>query len=183
LVVRTIVIPFISLALLCGSLLAQGTATDTTHSLTVTTGANGKVHVVSSATLVESAALFGSFSASLSLQYYGRTLSGGSITVQGTSDFGPCSSPASSPSIACNTVQYTCGAASFGSACSSTVTLATSSATTVVTLPSNSACTNGGSPCGPTNPFTIPLNFTLSNDPYYKTGPYSASLQFTLSAN
>ena len=180
---RTIVIPFISLALLCGSLYAQGTATDTTHSLTVATSAYGKVHVASASTLAESAALFGSFSASLSLQYYGRTLNGGSITVQGTTDFGTCSSPASSPSIACSTVKYTCGATSFGSACSSTVTLATSSATTVVTLPSNSACTHGGSPCGPTNPFTIPLNFTLSNDPYYKTGPYSATLQFTLSAN
>ena len=180
---RTIFIPIILLALLCGSLFAQGTATDTTHSLTVTTGANGKVHVVSSATLTESAALFGSFSGNLSLQYYGRTLNGGSITVQGTSDFGSCASPASSPSIACSTVHYTCGTASFGSACSSTVTLATSSATTVVTLPANSACVNGGSPCGPTNPFTIPLNFTLSNDPYYKTGPYSATLQFTLSAN
>ena len=180
---RIIVIPFIFLALLCGSLYAQGTATDTTHSLTVTTNPYGKVHVASAATLSEAAALFGGFSGNLSLQYYGRTLNGGTITVQGTADFGTCSSPASSPSIACNTVHYTCGTASFGSACSSTITLATSSATTVVTLPSNSACTNGGSPCGPTNPFTIPLNFTLSNDPYYKTGPYSASLQFTFSAN
>ena len=180
---RNIVIPFISLALFCGSLLAQGTVTDTTHSLTVATSANGKLQVVSSATLAESAAIFGSFSTGISLQYYARTLNGGSITVQGTSDFGSCASPASSPSIACNTVHYTCGAASFGSACSSSVTLATSSATTVVTLPANSACVNGGNPCGPTNPFTIPLNFTLSNDPHYKTGPYSATLQFTISAN
>jgi len=161
---------------------AQGTVSDTTHSLTVATNANGKIHVASSASLTESGVPFGDFSASVSVQYYARTLTGGQITVQATSDFGACASPATSPSIACNTVQYSCGVASFGSACTTTVTLSTSSATSVLTLPSNSACVNGGNPCGPANPFTVPLNFTLSNDPNYKTGSYSATLQYTLSA-
>lgn len=166
------------------SLWAQGTATDTSHSLTIATAANGKVHVVQSvATLTESAGLFASFSTGLSLQYYARTLNGGQITVQATGDFGACSSPASAPSVACSVVQYTCGTSSFGTGCSSPVTLSTASATTVITLPANSACVNGGSACGTSNPFTVPLNFTLSNDPYYKTGSYSATLQFTLSAN
>jgi hypothetical protein len=172
----------ISILAISASCSAQGIATDTSHSLTIATAANGKLHAIPAALLTESAALFGNFSANASLQYYARTLSGGQITVQAISDFGACASPATAPSIACNTVHYTCGTVSFGSACSSTVTLSTSSATTVLSLPVNSACMNGGSPCGATNPFTLPLSFTATNDPYYKTASYSATLQFTLSA-
>lgn len=179
---RPVITNVVLLTALSVSLWAQGTVSDTTHSLTVATNANGKIHVASSASLTESGVPFGDFSASVSVQYYARTLTGGQITVQATSDFGACASPATSPSIACNTVQYSCGVASFGSACTTTVTLSTSSATSVLTLPSNSACVNGGNPCGPANPFTVPLNFTLSNDPNYKTGSYSATLQYTLSA-
>jgi hypothetical protein len=131
---------------------------------------------------VESAALFGNFTASISLQYYARTLTGGQITVQATSDFGACANPASNPSIACNAVHYTCGTASFGNACTTSVTLSTTSSTNVLALPLDSGCSNGGNPCGPTNPFTVPLTFTLSNDPHYQTGSYSATLLFTISA-
>lgn len=179
-VLRRIVVRFVWMWLLCSPLWAQGTATDTSHTLTVTTSANGKVHVASSASLTESGALFGNFTASISLQYYARTLTGFQITAQATSDFGACSP--GTPSIACNTVHYTCGTASFGNACTTSTTLSTSSATNVLALPSATGCVNGVNPCGPTNPFTVPLTFTLSNDPAYQTGSYSATLQFTLSA-
>ena len=166
-----------------GRLLAQGTATDTSHSVTVTTSAAGKLHVVqATATLIRGAALFSAYSTGVTLQYYARTLSGGQITVQATSDFAICGSPATAPSVACNTVHYTCGSASFGTACVSTQTLSTTSSTPVIALPSSSGCTNGGSPCGAANPFSVPLTFTLSNDPNYKTGTYTATVQFTISA-
>ena len=161
----------------------QGTATDTSHSLTVNTSAAGKLHVVqTTATFIRGAALFSAYSTTVTLQYYARTLSGGQITIQATSDFASCGSPATAPSVACNAVQYTCGSASFGTACVSTQTLSTASSTPVITLPNSSGCTNGGSPCGAANPYSVPLSFTLSNDPNYQTGTYTAVVTFTISA-
>lgn len=169
--------------ILSASLFGQGTVTDTTHSVSVTTSAAGKLHVVqATATLIRGAALFSAYTTTLTLQYYARTLSGGQITVKANSDFAACGSPATAPSVACNVVQYSCGSASFGTACVSTQTLSTSTSTTVLTLPNSSGCTNGGSPCGAANPYSLPLTFTVSNDPNYQTGTYTATVQFTISA-
>src|SRR5258706_10775383 len=92
--------------MMCGGrLLGRGTAPDRSHSVTISPSAAGKLHVVqATATLTRGAALFSAYSAGVTLQYYARTLSGGQITVQATSDFAPCGSPATAPSVACNTV-------------------------------------------------------------------------------
>ena len=166
-----------------GRLLAQGIATDTTHSLTITTNPAGKLHMVqSTATFTPGAAIFGSYGTAVTVQYYARTSAGGTITAKSISDFATCGAPATAPSVACNAVKYTCAAVTFGTGCASTQTLSTTTSTSVVSLPPSSGCTNGGSPCGPANPSGISLTFTLTNDPNYKTGTYSAIVQFTISA-
>jgi hypothetical protein len=77
---------------------------------------------------------------------------------------------------------YTCTGATLGSNCSGMQTVSTVLATNVVTAIPAGSCTGGGSPCTTANPNTVNLNFSLTDDPKYKTGSYSATLTFTISA-
>ena len=122
---------------------------------------------------------FLSFTGSLNLQYLARTTTtsgGGSITLKAQSDFSPTGGPAIAK------LQYTCSAATLGTSCSGTQTVSLT-ATPVVTLPS-SACTGSGgsSSCPGTNPQTATVNFSLPDNPVYKTGTYSVTLTLTISA-
>jgi hypothetical protein len=54
-------------------------------------------------------------------------------------------------------------------------------ATNVVTIPAG-VCTGAGAPCNNASPNTVSVNFTLTDDPKYKTGTYTATLTWTISA-
>lgn len=156
----------------------MGAATATvSNSLNPSIGAAGVLAAPATATFTNTGTLFSAYSGTISLQYLARTSSagGGTLTLRVTQDF-----QTGGPSVAAGDLTYTCGAASLGSACGST-TASTSSETPVVTLPS-SACTGGGSPCSATNPNTVALTFTLADQPVDKTGSYTATVQFTISA-
>jgi hypothetical protein len=43
-------------------------------------------------------------------------------------------------------------------------------------------CTGAGSPCNNAATNTVSVSFTLTDDPKYKTGSYSATLTWTISA-
>jgi len=153
-----------------------GTAT---QGLAASIQAIGKLAVPASIMLSTSTNTFSSYTGLMSVSYRARTSAGGggTITVQGTSDF----APASGPSIAAGDLTYTCSGATLGSACSGTQTVSRGASTPVVSLPA-AGCTGGGSPCSGVDPNSVSVSFTLTNDPQYQTGTYSATLTFTISA-
>jgi hypothetical protein len=122
---------------------------------------------------------FSGFSGTLPISYRVRTTQGGggTLTLQVTSDF----SPAGGPSAASGALTYTCSGATLGAGCSGTQTASTGSQTPVLTLPS-SACTGGGGACSSQDPNTVNVTFSLTDNPAYSTGSYSASLTFIISA-
>lgn len=148
-----------------------------TNTLNANIGALGVLAAPGMATLSNTGTLFNAYNGTVALQYRARTSAagGGTLTMQVTQDF-----QTGGPSVAGGDLTYSCGAASLGTACANT-TASTSSATQVVTLPS-SACTGGGSPCSGTDPNTVTLTFTLADQPVDKTGTFTATVQFTISA-
>lgn len=138
-----------------------------------------KVSVPASLNLTAGATRFAPFSGTLAVSYRARTTPGGSgtITVRVTSDF----IPTGGPSAAAAALSYTCGSASLGTPCSGTQTASTTVQTPVLTLPA-SACTGGGGACSASDPASVNLNLTLTDNPGYATGSYSAQLTFTISA-
>jgi hypothetical protein len=136
-------------------------------------------------TLTKTGSTFSNYTGSLTIQYDARTTQstgGGTITVQATSDFTPAGGPSiASPPSTGDALQYTCSGATLGTACSGTQKVSTTTSTNVVTL-APSECTGGGGSCSSSSPNTVTLNFTLTDDPEYKTGSYSATLTFTISA-
>ena len=140
-----------------------------------------------SLTLSKTGTLFNSYTGSITIQYRARTTATtgtGSITVKASTDF-PCASGGpciTTPPSAGDALTYTCTAATLGTNCSGTQTVGTGTATNVVTAIPAGSCTGGGSPCTTADPNTVNLNFSLTDDPKYKTGTYSATLVFTISA-
>ena len=149
--------------------------------------AEGGLFTIPSVTLTKTGTIFNSYTGNLTgLQYRARTTStgGGSITVKATTDFpcasgGPCIATPPTPGDA---LTYVCSGATLGSNCSGTQTVSTTTSTSVVSGIPASACTGGGGSCSTADPNTVNLTFILTNDPKYKTGSYSATLTFTISA-
>ena len=157
-----------------------GATGTTTQTLSAQINAIGKVSVPASLIVTNAGTTFLAYSGNLNVSYRARTTAGtgsGSLTAQATADF----SPAGGPSIAAGQLTYTCSAATLGSACSGSQTASTASQTSVVTMGAG-LCTGGGGSCSAANPNTVLSTFTLSNNPAYKTGTYSATLTFTISA-
>jgi hypothetical protein len=140
-----------------------------------------------SVTLSKAGTLFNSYTGAVTIQYRARTTAvtgTGNITVQASTDFvcasgGPC---IGTPPTAGDALTYTCTGATLGSNCAGTQTVSTGVGTNVVTAIPAAACTGGGSPCSTADPNSVNLNFSLTDDPKYKTGSYSATLTFTISA-
>jgi hypothetical protein len=156
---------------------ATGSATQT---LSAQIDAIGKLSVPATSILTSAGTTFAGYSGSLTISYRARTTSAtgsGSLTVQATADF----SPAGGPSIASGQLTYTCGGATLGTGCSGTQMASTTSQTNVATIGA-SACTGGGGSCSTVNPNTVQASLSLANNPTNKTGTYSATLTFTISA-
>jgi len=157
-----------------------GASGTTTQTLSVQINAIGKLSVPASLTVTTAGTTFVAYSGNLTVSYRARTTAStgsGSLTLKATADF----SPSGGPSIATGQLTYTCSAATLGTACSGTQTVSTASQTSVVTLGAG-LCTGGGGSCSTANPNTVHSAFTLSNNPAFKTGTYSATLTFTISA-
>ena len=126
-----------------------------------------------------------SFAGTMILNYRARTSQwgGGTITVQATSDFVPSGGPSiAAPPSAGDAFTYTCGGTTLGTSCSGTQIVSTNFATKVVSIGA-SACTGGGEPCSASDPNSANVTFILTDDPKYKTGSYTATLTWTISAS
>ena len=140
----------------------------------------GKVSAPSSLTLTSTGTVFSPYSGSLTLLYRARSTpagTGGNITVQATGDF----SPSGGPTVPSGGLTYSCSAATLGTPCSGSKTVSLAAQTSVATIPP-SACTGGGGACSAADPNSVRLDFSLTNDPQYKTGNYTATVTFTVSA-
>jgi hypothetical protein len=173
------------LLLLVPAGLRAATAT-VTQVLQVSIGAQASFSTASySVSLGKTGTLFNNFTGTLTLLYRGRTGSSvttAGITVKARSDFAPSGGPSiGSPPSAGDALNFTCSGATLGTGCSGTQSMSMTAAKPVVTFPA-SACTGTGSPCNNADPNSVTLNFTLSDDPKYKTGSYTTTLQFTISA-
>jgi hypothetical protein len=148
--------------------------TTITETLSATFAPAGKLSVPSSVTLTHTGTVFNPFTASLTLNYRARTLTGGNITLQITTNFA-----AGGPSVTAGDLKYTCSGATLGTNCSGSITASASTATGVLTLPANS-CT--GASCGNADPNSMTIGFTLADSPTTKTGSYSATAKFIISS-
>ena len=160
---------------------AQGTGT-TTQAISASFAAASALSVgQSSLSLVRGGSIFSNYTASLTVQYKVRTTSSGSstITVHAASNF----SPANGPSVSGTTsdLTYTCSSTtgtSVNQGCTGTQQVKTS-ASSVVSVGSG-ICSGTG--CANADPSSVTLNFSLVDNPAFKTGAYSLSLTFTTSA-
>ena len=164
--------------------LAQNSVTQTLDVTVVPLG--GLFMQATPVALTKSAVSFNSFTGTTTLSYRARTRQGtgqGMITVKATTDFTPAGGPSiANPPSAGDKFTYTCSGTTLGVACSGVQTVSTTAATTVVWLGA-SACTGGGAPCSTANPNSANVTFILPDDPKYKTGSYSATLTWTISAS
>src|SRR6185312_795197 len=161
----------------------QFAATGTT-SLSVAVAAESAISITTPTTSLSEASgagLFGSpYTGTTNFSYKVRSTKvggGGSITVKITADFA-----AGGPSVATpptgDAMTYGCTAtASSATACTGPVTASTSSATTVATF-----ATDAHSASGVGSSDSGSVTWTLPNDPVYKTGTYTATATFTISA-
>lgn len=157
-----------------------------TQTLQVVVGAAASFSTTSySFVLGKTGTLFTSYAAVLTPLYRVRTgtsVTTAGITVKASSDFTPPGGPSiASPPSPGDALSYTCSGPTLGTACTGTQTVSTTAATPVVKFPA-SACTGAGSPCNNADPNSVTLNFSLTDDPKYKAGTYTATLQFTISA-
>ena len=182
--------PLVALvALLLAPIRLEAATLTTTQALSAVISPLGNLFSFpNSVTLAKTGTAFSNFTGTLSVQYRERTTQStgaGTITVEATADFTPANGPSiHTPPSTGDALTYTCSGATLGTNCSGTQTVSTTAATNVVTF-SASECTGGGGSCSSTSPNTVTVNFTLTDDPKYKTvtGSYSATLTFTISAS
>lgn len=166
------------LALATGASYAQFGTTGTT-TVSVTVGSEAAIQInTATTTLTTAATTFANYTGTTNLTYKIRTTQGsgtGTITLRVTSDFAPTGGPSvGSPPSPGDALQYTCTVASPATPCSGTQTSNTSTETPVATFGADArsdAAGNSGS-----------VAWTLTNDPAYKTGTYTATVTFTISA-
>lgn len=160
---------------------AQNTTTQTLQATIVPLG--GLFTLSAPLTLTKSST---GFAGAMTLSYRARTTQGtgyGTITVKATADFSPSGGPSiAHPPSTGDKFTYICSGATLGISCSGMQTVSTTFSTNVVSIGSSS-CTGGGAPCSTANPDSTNVTFTLTDDPQYKTGAYSATLTWTISAS
>src|ERR1019366_1265805 len=183
---RRILVGVFLVAIPMTTLHAQTTA-QTTQTLQATIVPLGGLFTLSTpVALTKANATFNAFTGTMTLSYRARTSQGagqGTITVKATTDFTPADGPSiAHPLSAGDKFTYTCSGTTLGIPCSGTQTVSTTSSTNVVSIGA-SACTGGGAPCSTANPNSANVTFILTDDPKYKTGSYSATLTWTISAS
>jgi len=160
------------------SLFAQFGPTGTT-SLQVVVGSEAAIRVDTATTNLTTAGSFASYAGNTDYTYKIRTgkVGGtGTITVQITTDFNPAGGPSvATPPSAGDSLDFTCTASAPATACVGTQAASTGSATNIATFGADARSAmagNGGNS----------VSWSLTNDPQYSTGTYTATATFTISA-
>jgi len=174
---------FVAVALLLMSPLghAQGLGTPTvTNQVTVTVNSEAALTIGASATNLTSLGTnFSDYTGTTPFTYFIRTTNStgtGFIKLQVTTDFAPAGGPSvGTPPSASDTLSYTCTVSNPGTACSGSQISATASQTSIATFGANAHSAKVGN--------SASVNWTLTNDPLYTTGSYTAVVTYTISAS
>ena len=174
-------ISFISFLLVLGlSTLANAQfAGSGTTTLSVVVGPEAAISINTGTTTIASAgSTFNPYAGTTNYSYKIRTTTSGgsgSITLKVTTDFSPANGPSvAHPPTAGDVLTYTCAITGVGTACSSAMTASTTSSTNVVTFGAATRSSAAGD--------TGSVSWSLTNDPKYATGTYTATVTFTISA-
>jgi hypothetical protein len=173
-------LPMLALVLLFAASVGHAQSATGTSTVTVTVGAEASLTVTSPTALTAVGSVFNNYTGTTTVTYFVRTTQStgsGSITVKVTSDFSPANGPSvATPPTTGDALKYTCTAAAPATACTGSQTALTTGTTPVVTFgaDAHSAATAGS---------TATTSWTLTNDPVYKTGSYSATVTYTISAS
>jgi len=175
--IKKVAIVAIVSALMAISANAQWAGSGTT-TVSVTVAAEAAIQVTTaSTTLTNVGTIFNNYTGTTNFNYKVRTTKvggAGSVTLEVTTDFSPAGGPSvGTPPTAGDALSYTC-TAGYGTACSGPLNSSTSAATNVITFATNAhsaAAGNAGS-----------VAWTLTDDPTYQTGAYSATVTLTISA-
>ncbi len=159
---------------------AQFASSGTTN-LNLTVGAEAGIQINTANTAMSSATTNFStpFTGTTNFTYKIRTTKvggTGSITAQVTTDFTAATNGPSvaAPPTAGDVLAYTCSVTGPGTACSGSVNASTSSATSVATFGADAHSAGAGN--------SGSVAWSLTNDPIYPTGSYTATVTFTISA-
>jgi len=98
----------------------------------------------------------------------------GTIQLKVSADFNAGGPSVASPPSAGDTLQYTCTVTAPGTGCTGAQTASTSTPTAVATFGADAKSAKAGN--------TGSVGWTLTNDPAYSTGTYTATVLFTISA-
>jgi hypothetical protein len=151
-----------------------------TTTLSVAVGPEAAIRInTSNSTLATTGNAFTSnFTGSTSFTYKIRTSKSGgtgTIGVQVTTDFSPGSGPSvANPPTAGDALSYSCTLTAPATACTGQQTASTTSTTPVATFGADAHSGNNGN--------NGSLSWSLTNDPKYGTGTYTATVTFTISA-
>jgi len=157
---------------------AQFAATGTT-TVSVTVSAEAALQVTTATTtLTATGTTFNAYSGTTNLLYKIRSTQStgtGTLTLKVTSDFSPANGPSvGTPPTAGDALTYTCTVAAPGTDCSGSQTASTSTSTSVATFGAGASSANAGTAAS--------TAWSLTNDPTYKAGSYSATVTYTISA-
>jgi hypothetical protein len=170
-----------ALGLLVTASLAHAQLGSTTGTTTVSVSVAAEAAlsaITSTSTLSSTGTNFSTYTGTTSLTYFIRTspTSGsGSIVLKVTADFAPTGGPSvGTPPTAGDALKYTCTVSSPGTACTGSQTSSTSATTPVATFGADAHSTFAGN--------SASVSWSLTNDPQYKVGTYTATVTFTISA-
>ncbi len=157
---------------------AQFAATGTT-TMSVTVGAEAALQVTTATTtLANVGTIFNNYTGTTNFSYKVRTAKAGgsgTITLQVTSDFSPAGGPSvATPPTAGDALAYSCTLGGVGTACAGSITSRTASATNVASFATNAHSSMAGD--------SGSVAWTLTDDPTYQTGGFSATVTLTISA-
>jgi len=175
------------MALLFTTSFAYGQSGTGTTTVSVTVAAEAALTVNTGTTTLTTTGFFAPYAGTTNLTYYIRTTQStgsGSLALQVTSDFGgasctggPC---VATPPSAGDALTYTCTVSAPGNngtatPCTGSVTAKTTAQTNVATFGAdNRSLVTGNSGS---------VTWALTDDPKYKTGTYTATVTFTISAS
>jgi hypothetical protein len=166
--------------LLSASLAGAATVTATgTTTLSLTVSNEASITITNgTTTLAATGTVFNPYTGTTAFTYKIRTSQtggSGSIVLQVTTDFSGAGGPSvGTPPSTGDALTYTCTTAS-GTACSTATTASTTVQTSVATFGTDNHSVSTSGDAGT-------VAWSLTNDPKYKTGTYTATATFTISA-
>jgi hypothetical protein len=164
--------------LLVSTASAQFAKTGTTN-ISVGVAAEAAISVTSATTLSTTGTIFNDYTGTTSFQYKVRTTKtggSGSVTMKVTTDFstGGTAPSVANPPTSGDTLSFTSALTGVGSGVGTATPVTTTTDTTMATFGTNARSTKAGD--------SGTVSWTLTNDPLYETGSYSAVVTFTIAA-